>query len=94
MTMSDPNTRVEVTAIRWLIRPRSRDGIYLAAVAWTMNDHPCTYTGEAMAGPSDVQILHLRFGDESVNEFIRSEIASTVRAEVDRMCPPYGPTNG
>jgi hypothetical protein len=87
MTMSDPNTRVEVTAFRWLIRPRSRDGIYLAAVDWKMILPGLAYMGQAMAGPDDAHVESDVPGEWRV-DVIRAQIMLVVRAEVDQLCPP------
>jgi hypothetical protein len=91
MTMSDPNTRVEVTAIRWLIRPRSRDSIYLATVDWKMSVPGLAYMGQA--GPDDAHVVSDARGEWRV-EVIRAQFMLAVRVEVDRMCPLHGSAIG
>lgn len=84
--------RVEVTAIRWLIRPLRRDAIYLADVRYRLPDAAGLYAepDTALAGPDGVSMLGREFIDGEANAAIRSEIMSAVRAEVERMCPPDG----
>jgi hypothetical protein len=93
MTMSDPNARVEVTAIRWLIRPRSRDGIYLASVDWKMSVPGLAYVGQTMAGPDNAHVVSDVRGEWRI-EVIRAQIMLAVRVEVDRLFPLHGSAIG
>lgn len=97
--MTEQANRVEVTAIRWLIRPRRRDEIYLAAVDYRVHCRPSEMVvlfvgspqammGTAMVGPDDANVPDGGFQD--IREQVRYEVFAFVRDEVEKMCPPLG----